>query len=625
MSKLTELQSNAFSYAGLNGALSLPSSGALTTIGYNAFSHTDISEQLTIPSSITSIGTSAFTNTCLESVIFNASVSSIPDHCFSYSDKLQHVSIADNVTSIGKYAFSNCENLTAVNMSDNTTEIQESAFSYCSSLPVINLPSNITEIDDDAFRGCAELGDVVLPDGLTTLGEYAFSECISLTGITLPIAITVVPAGAFYMCTNLKKVELAPATTELKKYCFYNCENLEEMVLPDSIKSIGEYAFYTCYNIKNINIPSSIVSIDEYALYNCSSLDCDLVFPETLETIGSWALANLYEMKHKFELPKSITTMGKSVFGNDNNECSIVVDAGFAPVTMDADAFKGFSPYYIENNSDTDLNAEIFDYEGNPIYVKETEESGTLSYSDATDTKKGKYYLTKNLSWYNHKLKDETTKLIYTADETPIEPEILVYETNESTPLVPGVDYVVEYQNNTKYNPLAGTPNYTVKGINKYYGEIYEPEFKIYSDISDETLFAVNAIDPREYTGSAIEIYDALLKYTKLDDYNLSTYEMNYEYSDNTNAGTATIKLTGNEEVGFIGERTVTFTINKADSDYWSIMPLDPVLGCGATIADVSSYLDSLEITEGKFSLMNANQTLEVGSNYIDLKYTPYD
>lgn len=536
----------------------------------------------------------------------------------------------------GVMAEKSCENLTVPQyLTDSIehkyaiTKICGNALNYTNLSGTVILPDTLTDLEDFAFQGCAGITGVKLPSSLTNVGINIFADCVNLEEATLPTAITKIPDRMFSSCSGLKKVVLSSNTTDIGEAAFRYCVSLKSINMPDTVKNIGNSAFAGCYKLESISMPSSLESIGDSAFSCCYSLDCDLVFPDSLKSIGAQAFEyiskDIDSVKRTIELPGSIKSVGYAAFMCASEELSLIVDEGFAPTTaIDSNTFGSFTPKFIDNRSDTDLKIHVTDDGYSPYYVRETEAGGVKKYIKAENYAKGKYYRTTNLSGFSCRLKDESAVFTYKTDGTPVEPEIVVYKDDESTPLRAGVDYIVEYNNNKEYISEYEKPVYNVKGINLYFGEITNNYFDIYLDISNKAFFEIGNIEDCTYFGEMIEPgIDGLIKYKKIDNWVFDIGMVDVEYNDNLNAGTATVDIEGNGSGILTGKVTVTFNILKATPGY--NLPDDPVLKCSDTVSDISKYLESLDSSEGKFTIMNPELELEVGTNDVYLKFTPKD
>ena len=99
-------------------------------------------------SNVISIGTRAFYNNQLTSVIIPNSVVSIGSDAF-YSNKLTSVIIPSSVTTIGVNAFYS-NKLTSVIIPSSVTSIEQNAF-YSNKLTSVTIPSSVTSIGKNAF------------------------------------------------------------------------------------------------------------------------------------------------------------------------------------------------------------------------------------------------------------------------------------------------------------------------------------------------------------------------------------------------------------------------------------------------------------------------------------------
>ena len=102
------------------------------------------------------------------------SVTTINSYAFSYSG-LTSIIIPSSVTSIGTYAFSDCIGLTTITLGDNVKTISTYAFNGCNKLKTVNLGS-ITTINSNAFTGCSSLTTITIPTSITTIDANAFTS-----------------------------------------------------------------------------------------------------------------------------------------------------------------------------------------------------------------------------------------------------------------------------------------------------------------------------------------------------------------------------------------------------------------------------------------------------------------
>lgn len=192
----------------------------LKTIGYEAFYRTKLGN-ITIPASVTSIGSSAFCENKILSVVDiapNSALTNIGESAFSRCESLKSISLPSGITKLESNVFSYCSGLESVILPPALNSIGSSCFYRTSSLKSIDFPQTLTTISTDAFI-LSGLESVVLPVNLSYLGSGAFYECRSLKDLVLPATPNVKPNSSwtgylsnFSYCTSLEKVTCLSAT-----------------------------------------------------------------------------------------------------------------------------------------------------------------------------------------------------------------------------------------------------------------------------------------------------------------------------------------------------------------------------------------------------------------------------
>ena len=133
-----------------------------------AFFNNDYIRKVTIPSSITTIGSRAF----------------------SFSDRITTIILHNNISSIGFNAFQNLSSLVNITLPNILTTIENRLLGGCSSLPSITIPSSVTSIGDFAFGGCTSLNTInCMATSAPTLGSGAFDN-VGATQINVPTTAT---------------------------------------------------------------------------------------------------------------------------------------------------------------------------------------------------------------------------------------------------------------------------------------------------------------------------------------------------------------------------------------------------------------------------------------------------
>lgn len=244
----------------------------VTKIGNNAFRNTGITS-IDLKYVIT-IGENAFRNTPLTSIVIPSSVTSIGTGAFSYCDNLESISVQENnshYTSGGganaiidkesNILLTGCKNTS--NIPDVVTQIGISAFEGCTGLQSIILPQYVSIINDHAFQGCKGLKEIKggsnglevnLPSSISQIGTHAFYDCQALETIIVPAAVTTISNDAFRGCSKLKSVTILGSSLEkIKGQAFMGCSAMEEISFHNTNSFIiGTKAFNDCDNIKKV-------------------------------------------------------------------------------------------------------------------------------------------------------------------------------------------------------------------------------------------------------------------------------------------------------------------------------------------------------------------------------------
>ncbi|WP_143186576.1 MBG domain-containing protein, partial [Ruminococcus flavefaciens] len=143
-------------------------------------------------------------------------------------------------------------------------------------------------------------------------------------------------------------------------------------------------------------------------------------------------------------------------------------------------------------------------------------------------------------------------KTAFDFGDTPYEPNV-DFVIMGSTILIKGTDYTVSYENNNS----AGTGSVVIKGINNYTEE-YRAYFIIGTDLTNAEI----TVDTADLFYDGSEKRPAVTVIYGSNTVNADNYEVNY--SENINAGTAVVTITGKAENGYTGTASATFEIAKA-------------------------------------------------------------
>ena len=301
--------------------------------------------ELVVPSSVSygntnyavkSIGSYAFYNSSIESLIINEGVESIGPNAFYWCFSLKNISLPSSMNTIGEYAFWNCQIIQNISLPEGVASIGKSAFAACYSLQIVELPSTLTEIGPKAFAGPNSL--VLVTSHISqpfSIDQNVFSS--DLNNVVTSTAVLSVPSGTLSLYQQAEGWTVFASITEDEANIanvddinyFYiegsntarviggNYGNLQDITIPKTIsvnsksyniKEIQARAFNGCSVLKQITFEEGLEKLGESSFENCTSLQ-KIVLPSSLTNIGNNAFrgcAQLYSVTSYLQTPLDI-------------------------------------------------------------------------------------------------------------------------------------------------------------------------------------------------------------------------------------------------------------------------------------------------------------------------------
>ena len=488
----------------------------------------------------------------------------------------------------------------------------------------IIIEEGITGINDRLTRMFKNAISVTLPSSLESIGENNFSNFTKLETVTIPdnSKLKYIYTRAFERCTSLKSINLPQGLESIYSRAFYTCSNLTNLKLPSTLTRIDELAFSNGPRFKNneLTVPKGVTTIKSRSIYNINDLKTINV-ENGVTTIEKYAFADNDSLT-RVNLPSSITSVA-------NTACKYYNEEKYSTCDIYIDKYKDSIPCYsnwgttgtiywrardFKNTTDnTVVISDVADqtYTGSLIapnvtvtcndveLVKDTDY--TVSYSNNKNvgtatisiTGIGDYTgtITKNFNIVARDISDTTIGSIPNQTYTGNSISALPVITYNGATLTKGTDYTLTYSNNVN----VGTGTVTITGKGNFKGTTSKT-FSISARAMSDT--SVANVSSQTYTGNGISPLPTITynnKTLKKDtDYTLS-------YSNNINAGTATITITG--KGNFTGTTSKTFSISaRAMSD--------------TSVANISSQTYTGNVISPLPTITYNNKTLKKDTDY---------
>ena len=273
----------AFAFANIDNIEIITIPESVTYIGEFAFSQCHLLTEVNYnATNVSYCGISPF-NGCNKLTTFNIgnNVQTLPNYICA-NTKITSINIPNSVTSIGSSAFSQCEELTSVIIPNSVTSIGLMAFAGCSNLTSITMPNSIETIEETTFSGSG-LTSIIIPESVTSINSYAFYQCTNLTHVTMGNSVTSIGYEAFYNCTNLSHVTMGNSVTSIGSSAFSGCTDLSVMycyaTTPPRLNS-NSFTNVTTSDV-NLRVPASAISAYQAAAiwkdFNISAIE-DVIY-----------------------------------------------------------------------------------------------------------------------------------------------------------------------------------------------------------------------------------------------------------------------------------------------------------------------------------------------------------
>lgn len=538
----------------------------VTSIGGYAFAFCPLTD-ITIPYGVTNIGYSAFSSCSLSTLLLPPTVTEIGSSAFSYCGKLKSVVIPDSIKNITKYAF-NSSGLQSVCIPSGVVSIGDGAFSSCP-LKTIYLPSSLKNNAEDAFLACGSVTDVYY-EGTEAQWKAIKTTSVYNTGL--------IQGTKHFECESVNLHDAVISGLSAKTYTGEPVIPVLTVKLSDTVLTEG--TDYVTWYENNLHTGTATIYIQGIGNYTGTKRVTFRINPRAIAGATVSGVEDVAYTGREIIQKPVLTYGGTELQEGVDYELTFAdnQDAGTASITITGIGdHQGAKTVYFEIASASIEDASILGV-SSKLYTGSAIEMAPFVYYGGKRLKAGMDYEvafdnnvtpgTATLTVYgtgNYVGQKKTTFRIgavpvanlaisgisnktYTGKAITQTPVL----KNGTVTLKAGTDYTVSYKNNTN----AGTATVTFTGKGNYTGTVSK-SFKVNPlSIAGAT---VTGVSNKVYTGKAIT-------QTPVVKLGTTTLKAGTDYavthSGNTNAGTATVTITG--KGNYANTVKKTFTISKA-------------------------------------------------------------
>ena len=167
---------------------------------------------------------------------------------------------------------------------------------------IIILPDSLFRIEEKAFYEC-NIESIRLPENLKYIGSLAFAVS-ELKRIVIPNGVECIRKEAFAGCRSLIEIKLPDYLEKIEHSAFHSCVSLETINIPQSVRDIDYSCFESCSALKSIILPKGLKTLNHNIFWGCISIET-ISLPDNLERIGSCAFWFCTSLKN-IQLPEGL-------------------------------------------------------------------------------------------------------------------------------------------------------------------------------------------------------------------------------------------------------------------------------------------------------------------------------
>ncbi len=322
-------------------------------------------KEINFSEGITHIGSDAFRELNITSLVIPNSVDTLGPHAFYNLTNLTLLSIPATLNSVGFYkypAFEGCANIKKMKFTGSGDwfeydlfDTQSSYFRYTpwqfskSALNSVEILYGVSSVGSFAFKGCTALKFIDISKSVTILGDKAFDgQFYDYDGVKELKQTVNNLAGFKFEYDNSKWIKWGDSSSvdpnidygrhgntssafnyltgtlkitgsgNMDSYSrgmspwYVNKDLVTTLILDDDVSLISDYAFADFTNLVTVKLGHNLTYIEDFAFENCTSLK-SITIPDSVKTIGDCAFNNCTSLA-TVNLGMSVSTIGECAF-----------------------------------------------------------------------------------------------------------------------------------------------------------------------------------------------------------------------------------------------------------------------------------------------------------------------
>jgi hypothetical protein len=297
------LGSECFSRCESLSSISFESNSQLTQIGSAAFSNSSL-KSILIPWRVEVLGSKCFSSySSISSVIFelNSRLTRIESEVFS-SSSLQSIVIPPNIQFIDGSAFLSLKSFSISIESGNETFAIENDFLF-------------DTVGRKLIYNISSSSNITIPAHIEVLGSECFSCCqsVSLISFESNSQLARIDRSAF-SSSSLQSIVIPRSVELLCSYCFSKCDSVSSFSFESNshLKRIESYVFYAS-SLQSIVIPAAVEIIETYCFSYCTSLS-SITFESNSQLTQIESFALIWSSLQSITIPRSVRFIDGSAF-----------------------------------------------------------------------------------------------------------------------------------------------------------------------------------------------------------------------------------------------------------------------------------------------------------------------